>query len=1074
MIPWKMWFSGIRDYQPTVMDLSGQDKHVLITGPNGAGKSTITYCMGVVLYSSKVELEGLKSRNLLPQAAWKAHIRLLFKNEGRMRIDAPAYVEFAVHMLQEPGQPTKKEFVVSSGDDPDQWEEVTRYTSGDRQYNFTAYKKDLQYKYKLDPDLFYLIWYQQEVNQFAVMDPQERFRIFAEMHGIDQVQRNWEESMEQLKDVQESLRSAEANVVTKQQWLSIARTALERYEDNRRRLQEGGQLYISALLRLERSYRQEQKHYEAKVEQLLLEQDVAREWQEEVREQNIRIHESLEQIQAEIVVQDEKMAGLNDHLSALSQDIEDTKAAIVDLELQLKEIDQEKLRIARTEEEVHSELTSVNQQLHETDSHIEQALADIEQAEQLRTDIMASSAKLWAQMQQDQAQDQQHQERLRRYRASHEVQQMIERLGQALRQSKAEHDTQSRQLRDIQDEHSRLQHNRMWSARQQESLALFQSNGVRAYAFNELLELQEQARLSAEERFEAIKYAVFFDGMHVQAPNDLYHVPLRSIIPTSTMFAVPALGLRVKQDLKEDIFPHAVKALWWAAQFFTAADIRIEQGLLIDAKGIRGAQEKRSYILSQQAMRTRKEEVDKKLHELQASLARLTELIDRDTLSQQELHAIIQLVRESEAFLTKKHERAGRAAKYAEELRMLEELKEQIQQRKTEHTQMLGKRAELVYFQGILQHEAEFYVLLGQQKGQYELLQAKRLQLDGLTQQQSAMMYQLEQLSNQANLLDKDERKAQRELQSNQDELQQGERNEQQIERQIKAAAEGLDQAKLDMLGTMDEIEVFKLIAHAMYNEAADELEEGMAPAHQHASIPKLRSELESGRIKFDTARNEEGIDPAAPENYKVVEEEYHRLQDEYKRTNLLFEENQTRTEHLRDQLETTINMRVLEIQQRFRNYMSSFQFEGQIDWSQHEDRRGRTHFNLFIKARKEGHRGQLEDVSLKARGGRVGKGVSGGEESLSSLLFALALLQNLQSAPGFIVMDEFDSALDEQRKLKVFDLYASELERKLMILSPKSHESSYLNRFSKAYIVQHDPTLPRSKVTGLILKDSE
>ncbi|MNW67186.1 hypothetical protein D3C74_457400 [compost metagenome] len=63
-----------------------------------------------------------------------------------------------------------------------------------------------------------------------------------------------------------------------------------------------------------------------------------------------------------------------------------------------------------------------------------------------------------------------------------------------------------------------------------------------------------------------------------------------------------------------------------------------------------------------------------------------------------------------------------------------------------------------------------------------------------------------------------------------------------------------------------------------------------------------------------------------------------------------------------------------------------------------------------------------MEDVSVKARGGRVGKGVSGGEESLSSLLFALALLQNLQTSPGFIVLDEFDGALDEQRKLKVLN----------------------------------------------------
>ncbi|MNJ52687.1 hypothetical protein D3C77_480350 [compost metagenome] len=241
-----------------------------------------------------------------------------------------------------------------------------------------------------------------------------------------------------------------------------------------------------------------------------------------------------------------------------------------------------------------------------------------------------------------------------------------------------------------------------------------------------------------------------------------------------------------------------------------------------------------------------------------------------------------------------------------------------------------------------------------------------------------------------------------------------------------------------------------------------------MSDTGQRISISRIRTEIEKGRVQFDTARHEQNIDPQAPENFRVIEEEYHRLQDEHKRMTLLFEENQQRTEDLRDQLERTTNMRVIQIQKLFASYMSQFQFEGDIGWVQYEDGRKRTRFELYIKARKEGHRGAMEDVSVKARGGRVGKGVSGGEESLSSLLFALALLQNLQTAPDFIVLDEFDSALDEQRKLKVFDLYASELQRKLIILTPKSHEQSYLDRFSKAYVVHHDPTVPRSRVMGL------
>lgn len=74
MIPWRLSFTGIRDYQPTQINLSGVDEHVLIAGPNGSGKSTITYCLGAVLHSAKVDVEGLKSRNLLPDETWKAHI----------------------------------------------------------------------------------------------------------------------------------------------------------------------------------------------------------------------------------------------------------------------------------------------------------------------------------------------------------------------------------------------------------------------------------------------------------------------------------------------------------------------------------------------------------------------------------------------------------------------------------------------------------------------------------------------------------------------------------------------------------------------------------------------------------------------------------------------------------------------------------------------------------------------------------------------------------------------------------------------------------------------------------------
>ena len=51
-----------------------------------------------------------------------------------------------------------------------------------------------------------------------------------------------------------------------------------------------------------------------------------------------------------------------------------------------------------------------------------------------------------------------------------------------------------------------------------------------------------------------------------------------------------------------------------------------------------------------------------------------------------------------------------------------------------------------------------------------------------------------------------------------------------------------------------------------------------------------------------------------------------------------------------------------MEIRRRFQLYMSHFQFEGEVDWESF----GRIHFKLFIKARKEGHQGTMEDASTE------------------------------------------------------------------------------------------------------------
>src|SRR5699024_7542203 len=131
---------------------------------------------------------------------------------------------------QHPGEPIKKEFYIEEGDELDKWGRTTKFTSG----NFYEYKNQLLYKYAVDPDSFYLIWYQKEVNQFAVMHPEERFRIFSEMNGIDTIQKNWEQSKELVRETEQSLREAESKQALNKFNLKTKENELERYHDRNR------------------------------------------------------------------------------------------------------------------------------------------------------------------------------------------------------------------------------------------------------------------------------------------------------------------------------------------------------------------------------------------------------------------------------------------------------------------------------------------------------------------------------------------------------------------------------------------------------------------------------------------------------------------------------------------------------------------------------------------------------------------------------------------------------------------------------------------------------------------------
>ncbi|MCM3741507.1 AAA family ATPase [Oceanobacillus luteolus] len=1062
MIPYRLQFSGIRDFLPSSLDLGG-DGHVMITGPNGSGKSTLTFCMGAALYSSKVDIEGLKSRNLPPDQVWKAHVSVLFRNEGSMKIDEPAFIQFTIYIVQEPGQPIKREFIVQKGDHADEWESTTKYTSGDRYHNFSAYKKDLQFRYKIHPDLFYLIWYQQEVNQFAVMNSEERFRIFSEMHGIDHMQRNWEESIEKVKEAEETMRQAEQNMLFHKQNLSILKTALDRFIDNQRRLRSGAQQSLEALLSLELHYNNEIKMLKRSLEDLNGELEETKENSGLIFAQKEETIERLKQLEAET----NKLNQIIDEVSERLEDKENENTKIVaekeSLEKELEDLMARKKRIERTEEQANLEFTRLTDEL--TKISEEQSLLEkeIDDKEQNRIVLINEKAKLEAQIVQDDIQEKDHLERLTRFGSSFSVEENISRLNQTIQENKDLLHETKREIDSLKDERMALQEDRNVSDRQKQSLDYFRERGIAAFPLRELIELDESAKVNDENLFNSIKYTVFFNGKTASPPNDLYHVPLMEIIPDRWRDHLPEIHLKVKNNIAENKYNHAVKALFWIGQFFKDNEPRIGNEILIDSRGIRGPQEKQAYILSQKAIQIRLQEISHQIHSLEDKADSLQKVIEEDTEDFQYLNSEIQKVKEAEAFMTNRHEREQWREKFTSYLEKEQTLNWTINELRTKSTGLMQTSAELTEQLKIVQKELDFYKELGASKEKYEKLQYVVKLEKETVQEIKSLNLKLDRLDSDLEKLSKSISRTKRKIDDKQQELEDIGREERDLNNQIQRYSNRLAINENELIQVIQELQDMQNLVPELYKEYTAQF-----TRDQPTSEEALKNQLQNGKVMFNGARSEDGIDPAAKENYDTAKSEYERLDHEFKQSKVLLEADKERTDKLKFALETTINMRVLEIQKRFTVYMGEFQFEGDIGWDSQEDKQGRTHFHLYIRARKEGHRGPMEDVSVKARGGKVGKGVSGGEESLSSLLFALALLQNIETAPGFIVLDEFDSALDEHRKSKVFDLYVNQLQRKLIILTPKTHEEEYINRFQKAFIVQHDPRVPRSKVTGL------
>ncbi len=1061
MIPWRLRFRGIRDYETIVMDLSGEKDHVLISGPNGAGKSTITFCMGAVLGSGKVDIEGLKSNNMPQDQVWRATIELLFKNAGKVKVDAPEFVQFRLEIEQNPGEPMKKEFYIEEGDQMDDWERKTKFTSGG-QLNLTEYKNQVLYKYAVDPDAFYLIWYQKEVNQFAIMSAEERFRIFSEMNGIDRIQKNWEESKELVKETEQSLAEAESVQKVNKLNLNASKNALDKYLDRNRRREEGFRKYYRALVWLKDYYLEQIDSLKGQIEELKADKEEKTDLKHELVVSVEDKKEELRRFRIRLQELEDKEEALSSELTELGEEIKREKLRKDAIAKEIAEISKQVERIGLSEAEVKAKLTEAEKNYNKTAATIQEMNEKQKDLRNSHHDLIDKRAILSVQIELDEGKEKKYREMVAEYGSSIDVQQEMEVNDEELVLKKDRLRDHNEKKAEMEKELSYLKNNKVYSPRQEASIRYFKKQNIEVYPLRELLELDENARERDEKLFETIKYTLFVNKKNFQAPNDLYHVALPDIVPEKTIMHLPDKHLQVKGQMEERLYPLALKALWWVDSFFKEENPKIIHGQLMDKKGVRGPQEEQRIILSDKVLRLRQKKIEKELELIEKEQDELLQQIQHLEKRNQVLFRRRESLKEAEAFFTEENEREWRKTqhdKIQEDISRIETELQQLDESLNEQSKLWADWKQKLE---TARTHLEVFERFRKEKEKIEEVQRLESLLQKLQESYEEKDRLLNQTSFQFDEQKRKEKRFMRELNKLEEEVANRLREIDQMERQIKQRAD-------ERFANEEEYSRTNRELYQLLEEGKDFglKQEEMKEKSEEPQLTKAQADqlYERGKAEYEVARDLTGIDEAAPENYEKLKEEFERSENEVKKSKLLLEEYLERMERSKEELENTINTKIIIVNQKFVNYMSHFGFEGKIEWEMYSDRNGQSRYRMFIKARKEGHRGKLEDVNEKARGGKVGKGVSGGEESLSSLLFALALLQTIETSPGYIVLDEFDSALDEGRKDKVFELYEQELKRKMIILTPKSHEEEYLYRFSRAYIVHHNPNIPKSTV---------
>ncbi|MEW5898047.1 MAG: AAA family ATPase [Bacillota bacterium] len=1069
MYPVRLEITGIRDFAPRRLDLGGSDDHVLIGGKNGSGKSTLVFALAFALGSPRVSVDGLRSKLRRAADGWRARVAVLFHNPpGENKKDAPEYVELAAEVRLAPGAERRQvRYTLSGGELPDRLALLRQFQTRSEAQDY--YKR----VFDIDAEGYFMFWYQGSIAEFANISDAARFERVAVMFGLDELQREWELARREMKEAEEDFERARTVALARLrrlQELEKLKNALEHRDALRRDALLQLDVTCREMIRLIRGEEEALRQRLAETRRELAAAGAECAGREKVlRELNGKLGQGRERR----ALQQEELSRINADLGLVNRRLEAWFTEQAELSKRVRDLEEKMKHVHRSREELLKEQGSLERdrdELNRTLAELDGLISALEEQQTHSNRELGAAQQELSRVKDELVQKKRLQAELPPAYALQAEEAALKQERDALVQAQG-HLAEKRER--LEQEQNRLAGQKTLLLPEQEKiLNAYRQAGIRAAAFGELFDVREGVdRQQVESWLAPLKHTIFVERLLERIPVEkgFYVVPLPAVRRRSWLsvsgrrsnlfdYLVSTPGA----DCPESFFSRVEHWLANVELRFEpgapepAAHLVLWNGTLWDQFGLRGAVEPGAAI-GVRALEEARRRVAEELAAVEAELAeqesrrrekeaRLQEVVEKLTV-RREVDRVLPGLQEKKAALE------VQLAALAEDLhRVNGQLAENRRLRQIRHEELTRKEMALKQVEGELALWAE-----------YEREQETIARLKELARKIAEAKTELEQKRSRSDQLDRELDQLAREIRILEQEVQAA-------EGEWQRAAGRVEQIEKSVGELEEQAGALSIEAEEWEKKYADLQEEHQAviaglihlgqwtppvyQAHEKTRANLQRKEMEA-RARLDDALSRP-VNENARQDYNDYAYEYEQAQKEFQESKLRFEQLRAREEERRQDFHKAVTYRLQRTNQRFTDFMQRLGMAGEIRLVEpEEDSRHPTYqWELWV-ATRPGHR---PEKIFPESGRIVGEGISGGERAATSLVFALALLSDIEKKPPFYVLDEFDSNLDEERKHDIFDLYYAVLNRKLIIISPKVHGDQYLNRFHKFLCVVANP----------------